>query len=617
MAGYPKEFIDRVRDTANVVDIIGQYTELKASGGQYMGRCPFPDHPEKTPSFSVSETKQVYHCFGCKKSGNVFTFLESFSGMNFPEAVEYLARRYSLPIPAPENRNPDQVEESRRTKDLALRINAFAAAFFEKTLRELPDQHPANLYRLRRGLNDGLCKEYGLGYARDNWEDLTNALQRANLPLGLAERLGLVRSRSEGRSGHYDFFRDRLMFPIRSTSGDVIGFGGRIVGDGQPKYLNSPESPLFSKGKSLYLMDRAARHLRTQDEVIVAEGYMDAIALSQAGFSNAVAVLGTALTAEHARLLRRHCKKVTLLFDADRAGQQAARASLPVLLREGLFVHAVSIPDGKDPDEFLSSSPDAAQVMRDRVQNAPEMFTVLLQDRLRTYTGASSDKVKVLDDLGEVLRSVSDRRLLGLYIRELAERLQVTPSWVQKSLAQPADGSRVSPPTAPTQPRATVSPRTGADDVPTKKIVIEKNARKAEVLLLNLALKSPECLVEAQLRGVASHMQSLGLRQALETADRFYRQHPERFDRVTASLAEIVEPMHIVLRHLEPSFAQMGPAEDKKLLQDCIQNIQEFHLKRQASDLVLQLKQPSAPQDLEQFMNIVKARKGLKRQPET
>jgi DNA primase len=629
LASYSQDFIEKVRDASNLVDIIAQYTELKPSGHQFMGRCPFPDHPEKTPSFSVSEPKQVYHCFGCKKSGNIFTFLESYSGMTFPDAVEYLARRANIPIPETPGVDPKKVAAQKSTKDLALRINQIAAQYFHDQLIKLPQNHPANQYRLSRGLTDEVAKEFQLGYATDSWDGLVGVLARAGLPAPLAEKLGLVKARTQGKSGYYDFFRDRLMFPIGSSTGDVIAFGGRALGDSQPKYLNSPETPLFHKGKSFYLLNQAVRHIRAEESVIVVEGYMDAIALHLAGFRNCVAVLGTALTKDHARHLKRHTQKVILLFDSDRAGQQAARSSLPVLLSEGLFVHGLVLEGGKDPDEFLKN-PNATEHLKELLAHAPELFHIVMKDRLNTYNGSPSEKVSVLDDLADILTAMTDKRLKSLYATELAQRLQVTPSWVMNGLTPnartaPNEVPKAAPGRGPQAPMAGRGPIPGQQasnpssaSNPIKpisnKIRVEKTARKVELVLLNLALKSRECMDEILLRDFVGQLSSHAAREILGRAAELYRHKPEDFDKLSALLAEQVEPVSAVTRHLEPEFAQATPSEDKKLLQDCIQNIHDFNLKRQAQALVEKLKQPSSDAELEQFMNVVLARKALKKE---
>ena len=541
--------------------------------------------------------------------------------MTFPEAIEYLARRASIPIPEPEANSP-RAPQQRSARDLALKLNLLAAEHFHQKLMSLPTQHPANQYRLKRGLSDELCKEFMLGYAPDSWDDLSLKIERAGLPLSLAEKIGLVRSRGQGKSGVYDFFRDRLMFPIFTAVGDVMAFGGRIFGDGQPKYLNSPETPLFSKGKSFYLLDKAVKHIRSEDHVIVVEGYMDALAMHKHGFKNTVAVLGTALTREHAKVLKRHTNKVILFFDSDKAGKSAARASLPVLLSEGLFVHGLSLEQGKDPDEFLAG-PQGPEQLKDLLAKVPEMFYVVLKERLQDYQGSASDKVTVVDDLSDILKQMSDPRLKSLYVRDLAEKLQVAPSWVTRALVDPAAVHGPHAPKAAPGKQPNVAPPLGSSPganmaqeapKPIKTLIrVEKGVRKAEVALLNLALKSRQCMDEILLGDIVRQLSSPAVREILQCALDLYRHKPEDFDKLTALLAEKVEPRNIVTRHLEPEFAAGGDAEDRKLLQDCYQNIQENFLKSQAQALAKNLNQQTSEGELEQFMNIAKARNALRK----
>ncbi|MBY0386446.1 DNA primase, partial [bacterium] len=263
---FNQDFIEQVRDANNIVDIIGQYTELKGRGHQFMGLCPFPDHHEKSPSFSVSENKQVYHCFGCKKSGNAYTFLQSHSGLSFTDAVEFLARRANIPM-------PETFEESKEktNKSTFFRINKFAAAFFHRQLKSLPETHLLKKYLAHRDLDETTIDEMKLGYAGDNWSDLYEFFREKNVPLDEAERLGLIKPK---KNGYFDLFHHRLIFPIFSTQEDVVGFGGRVLDKEQkPKYLNSPESPVFHKGRTFYGLNFAAKAIRQLDRVVIVEGY--------------------------------------------------------------------------------------------------------------------------------------------------------------------------------------------------------------------------------------------------------------------------------------------------------------------------------------------------------
>jgi DNA primase len=286
---FTQDFIDKVREANNIVEIIGQYTELKRAGARLMGRCPFPDHVEKTPSFSVTEDNQLYFCYGCKKGGNIFTFLEAYNGMSFPEAVEHLAKRSGIPMPVAEemkNSSGQGRDQRRDQRDQLLKVNRAAGVFYHSCLKSEPSESVAQKYLVKRGLTVEIVEKFRLGFAPDDWQGLTHHFAARHVPFNLAEVVGLVKPKKGAPKGdrdraesYFDLFRNRLMFPIFSPTGDVVGFGGRTLGDDIAKYVNSSESPVFHKGRILYGLHETGKFIRAQDEAIVVEGYMDAIAL--------------------------------------------------------------------------------------------------------------------------------------------------------------------------------------------------------------------------------------------------------------------------------------------------------------------------------------------------
>ena len=394
---FEPEFIDKVRDASNLVEYVAQYTELKpSSSGQYMGLCPYPDHNEKTPSFSVSETKQVYFCFGCKKSGNIFTFLQDIKGMGFPEAVKYLAEKAGIPLPKTNlsRAESDSLNRSRDEKGQLKKINRFAAKYFYENLKVSLESSTAKKYVEARGFSEEIIKGFGIGLSDDNWEGLAETLKSKGASLEMASKLGLVKkakSGSRNKTGYFDMFRGRLMFPILSLSGDVVGFGGRVLSpEDKPKYLNSPETPLFHKGKTLYGLYETAKYIRTADQVLVVEGYTDLLGLYAVGIKNVVATLGTALTTDHAKLLKRLTKNVIVLFDGDRAGQAAAEKSLPILLSEGLHPRGLVLPEGMDPDEFVRKQ--GKEDLLGRLREASELFYQVMELSFRGFRGGAAEK---------------------------------------------------------------------------------------------------------------------------------------------------------------------------------------------------------------------------------
>lgn len=438
---FSQDFIEKVRDANNIAEIIGQYTELKGSGHRLMGRCPFPDHSDKSPSFSVTEDNQLYFCYGCKKGGNLFTFLETFNGMSFPEAVEFLARRANIPMPENEEKTRRPGAVSSDQKDLFLKINKAAAVYFYQLLKSTPANHPAREYMAKRGLTEEIVEKFRIGLTSDEWQGLGKLLESKKVPLKLAETLGLLKPKKNPPRGgpasdaYFDLFRDRLMFPIFNPTGDVVGFGGRTLGDALPKYVNSSDSPVFNKGKILYGLHETGKFIRAQDEAIVVEGYMDAISLYAAGIKNVVAILGTAFTPDHAKLLKRYTLNVKMLLDGDEAGITGAERSLPILLEAGLMPKGFVLPEKMDPDDFVKAN--GADALRVEIDRAPELFTLLLLKRwMASYHGLPSEKVQIVEEAASAMRSMTNRQLYDLYVMELGRQLDIDLGWVRRSLTQ-------------------------------------------------------------------------------------------------------------------------------------------------------------------------------------
>jgi DNA primase len=358
---FPEGFVEEVRQVADIVRVVSEHVTLKKAGSSWKGLCPF--HQEKTPSFNVRQEPAVFHCFGCGEGGDVFKFLMLREKMSFPEAVETLARRFGLAVPergaAP---GPD-----RREREELLALMEAAAAHFERTLWTGPGQR-AREYLLGRAFRKETLERIRAGAARDSWDDLLRALRGRFAPAAL-ERAGLVLAR-QGREGHYDRFRNRAVFPILSEAGQVVAFGARSLDGSDPKYLNSPETPVYHKGRILYGLAWAREAVRREGRAVLMEGYLDVARALEVGLEGAVATCGTALTGAHARLLRRFTDTVCVSFDPDEAGLRAAGKSLETLLEEGLRVRVVGLPEEHDPDTFLKA--EGGDAYRRRLAEAPE-----------------------------------------------------------------------------------------------------------------------------------------------------------------------------------------------------------------------------------------------------
>ena len=350
----PQTFIQELLARADVVEIVGRYVQLKKGGANFMGLCPF--HAEKSPSFTVSPSKQFYHCFGCGKNGNAISFLMDHSGMNFVEAVKDLAQQYGMQVPE-DDQSPEDRARAQAQREHQQTLTSVLEKAGDAYRRQLRESQRAIDYCKQRGLSGEIARQFGLGYAPAGWRTLASVFAHYDEPL-LVESGLVISNREDGseEEKRYDRFRDRLMFPIRNVKGECIGFGGRVLGDEKPKYLNSPETPVFSKGRELYGLYEARNALRDMGYVLVTEGYMDVVALAQLGFPNAVATLGTACTNDHVQKLFRFTDSVVFSFDGDAAGRRAAHKAMDAALPYATDVRSIKflfLPAEHDPDSYI------------------------------------------------------------------------------------------------------------------------------------------------------------------------------------------------------------------------------------------------------------------------
>ena len=617
---FSQDFIERVSEANNLVDIISQYTQLKSSGSGLMGRCPFPDHVEKTASFSVSETKQVYHCFGCHKSGNMFSFLRDYQGMSFPEAVEFLANRASIPIPAPEKEDPARDQAADKKKQL-LKVNKLAADYFSEQLKRVPHDHPVKKYVASRGLSQEVIDTFGIGYALPEWDSLEKFLHNKQVPMPLAEEARLVKARN-GKPGYFDLFRDRLMFPIFSAMGEPIAFGGRYLEkkETEPKYLNSPETPVFIKGKVLYGLSQTARYIRSEDMALIVEGYMDLVSLFQAGIRNCVATMGTALTADHGKMLKRMTKNVVALFDGDSAGMEAAERSLPILLAADLYPKGLTLPNSMDPDDYVKKY--GAEALKVELDRAPDLFVLILDRWMEGYRGDAPEKVKLADKLKPLFEVIPDLRLRDLYLAEAAQKMSVTLPWLRQAVGLQSSGpvysqnrqglSRTVQPN-PQQQKANLTAAEPVSDTTEGGKISLKGASKAEVLLLGLVLKSRANFEQFSNENLIESISHSGVKKILDKALDVYRQDLNKFDKLTSLLDSYVDHPELLFV-VEPS-ADGDPGYDEeseaKLLRDCFKRVRDNFLRDQAKQLAQQLKAEPSSEKLEQIMKAHRDRLSL------
>ena len=442
----PQSFIQDLLNRVDIVDVVGRYVQLKKGGANYMGLCPF--HNEKSPSFTVSPTKQFYHCFGCGAHGTAIGFLIEYSGLGFVDAVKDLAQGVGMTVPDDDRIPPAQRAEVQ-AKSLALSdVMTRAGDYYRQQLRGA--QHAIS-YLKNRGLTGEVAAKFGLGYAPDGWDNLRSVFPDYD-NAALVEA-GLLIDRSDEDGGgrkRYDRFRDRIMFPIRNTKGQVIGFGGRVLDGGEPKYLNSPETPLFQKGNELYGLFEARQAIREAGYVLVTEGYMDVVALAQLGFPQAVATLGTACTATHVQKLLRQTDDVIFSFDGDAAGRRAARRALDACLphaTDNKTIKFLFLPPEHDPDSYVREfGPEAFE---QQVRDAMPLSQFLLKEVTRDNDLATSEgRAKAQFDAKPLLQAMPASALRLQIVRALAQATQTTPAEIEAlfDLAQPVARTKVAPP---------------------------------------------------------------------------------------------------------------------------------------------------------------------------
>lgn len=416
MAKIPDHVIDRVRDTTDILDVVQRYVNLKKAGKYYKGLCPF--HQEKTPSFTVSPEKQIFHCFGCGAGGNVFTFLMQYEKISFTDAVRRLAKEAGIEIPtSPEYKKTESENEK------LFRANQVAHDFFVANMRQLPKA--VQEYLEQRKITSDVCKQFSLGYAVDSWDSLVKYLRRNNYPLEPYKKLGLI-AESEREKRVYDRFRNRLIFPIHNLSGKIVGFGARALSEDEksPKYLNSPESPIYQKGRVLYGLHIAKDFIREAGYAVIVEGYVDFLQLYKNGIRNVVATSGTALTEAHARLLSRFTKKAILCYDSDEAGVKAAIRGGEILFLENMEIEVLLLPQGEDPDSFVAAR--GKEAFLELLEKAQDYFNFRLSALLQRYRlDNANERSAAIMEILDVISQFKDTIRMGFYVEQLAESWHV------------------------------------------------------------------------------------------------------------------------------------------------------------------------------------------------
>lgn len=578
-----EEKVSEIRDRSSIQEVVSDYVTLKKTGKNYKGLCPF--HSEKTPSFMVNEEKQIFHCFGCGEGGDVFTFLMKAGQFSFPQAVEELAKRYGVQLPSRELSATQNKEMAKR--EALFHINQIASEYFNDLLTKRREGEEGRKYLSQRGISQEVIVEHRLGTSTDRWDGLVQYLQEKKVSLELAWELGLIFPKK--REGWYDAFRGRILFPIFDLHQRIVGFGGRVIREGQPKYLNSPESSIYHKGEVLYGLQVAKRYATEKDCVIIVEGYFDLLTLHQYGLNHSVATLGTALTTQHIRILKRYTKNLITLFDADQAGVQATLRSLPLFLEEEVAGKTIVLPKGEDPDGFLRKG--NLEDFGKRAERAVPLIDFFFERLMKTTDVKSIDgKVSVAKEGVALLGKIPDKIRRDFYTKALAERLDVKESFLYEMLrSYPKEPSKV-----------------GEDF---RKSSMERSFPKSEEIVVRLMVHHPEVIPTISKEGVVKEFESPILQKIAEALEDLY-QRKGRLD-LPEVLANFEEDLKG--RLCEFAFQESGleGGDQGKILQDCIQKIREKRLKKEKGELLKRIKEAEKQQEEKRLVPLLKERQEL------
>lgn len=571
MAIYiPDEKLSEIRNTANITDIISERVVLKKAGKDHVGLCPF--HSEKTPSFTVSPVKQIFHCFGCGAGGDVFSFLMKYDGIGFSEAVQSLARRYGINLPE-RNMSPAQKKVASQRQQL-FDLNRQVMSFFTGQLSGRSSGQTVRSYLEKRGFTQEIITKFGLGFAPDGWDNLVGFFRKLNISQSLAINSGLIVPRQN--KGYYDRFRNRVIFPIFDVTNQIIGFGGRVLDDAKPKYLNSPETPVYNKSRSLYGAHAAKNKSRETGCVYIVEGYFDLLALHQHGVTNTVATLGTSLTAEHISALQRgFAQKAFLVFDSDEAGLKAARRSISLFMNAAMDASVIVLPKGYDPDSYIFEfGHDAFEKVS---ESAMSMVEFLIESSIKSNGLSMEGKVRVIAELQQPLLEIKDSVAKSIYVKYLAERLSVNETAIlekiksgEKSHRQTLSGNRF-------------VPKENTSDFVENDSVIESEMIKVEKQIVSMMLRSPEILPEIKKRRVLDYFSD---KRLIEIAQ-IVLDNPVNGDEDLSGLMNRLEsPVHKNL------IASLFIKDESRDLKVCEQLLTQYinGMERRQSTLVSQIK---------------------------
>lgn len=414
----PETVISEILNSVNIVDFISQYVNLKKSGRNFVGLCPF--HSEKTPSFSVSPEKNMFYCFGCGEGGNLFSFLMKYENLTFPEAARAIADQYNIAVP--ETSSDSSGLRSKSFREEILKANKKAAGYYSTILKKSSAGRSGLEYLKKRKIPDEIIETFMIGMAPEGWNNLNSFLKKEKITDEVQEKAGLIVENKTG-TGFYDRFRERIIFPISDIRGNIIAFGGRMLGDGLPKYLNSPETQVYNKSSSLYGLYQAREYCRKENRIYIVEGYLDVLALYKSGIRNCAASLGTSLTSMHVKMLKGYAEKMVLVYDGDEAGIRAAARSIEIFANEEADVSVLILPDKMDPDDFINAY--GPEKFSQEAEKAQEAVDFIVKYYLRLYGSTIEGKVRVVSAVEDFMKKITDPVTKALYTKRVSNLLGI------------------------------------------------------------------------------------------------------------------------------------------------------------------------------------------------
>jgi len=585
----PPHTINEILERSDIVEIIASYIPLKQAGRNFKTTCPF--HREKTPSFVVSPDKQIFHCFGCGEGGNALHFLTKYERLNFREALEILSKKTGVPLPTIDKRTSTQ--EQNVISEL-YRINEFACDFFARTLRTT--KHPtAYKFIAVRKISQQTAQKFNLGLAPQSWDALLTYLRNKGINIRLIEKAGLIIEKEKG--GYFDRFRNKLMIPIYNVKNKVVGFGSRVLDDSMPKYMNSPETPIYKKREVLFGLHLAKEHIRQNDEVVIAEGYFDVITPAQAGFGHIVASSGTALTTEQIRMLKRYTRNVILVFDADKAGELASLRSMDLFLEEEMNVRIATLPKGEDPDSFVRKF--GLEKFVEEINSAHNVFSYKLGLlRSKSSKGNIAHKTNVAHEMLTTIKRIKNDILKSEYLKLLSEKLDIDEDALRAQLG------KIKIWQSPHNEKPAATPKT------------LYQFPQAEKMLIKLILENIDCLHAIKNTISPSEIQNESLRNILTVIFRLYDTQKELKPNQLVSYLEDEGAVRIISELSSQETFSYKTDQKDSILAGCVKQIKRNTISLACKDLQVRIKTAQSCGNHEQISQLMQEFNTLWKQKE-